>query len=192
VATENAVILVDLVNDMVAPDGKLARRGYHDFITRHGVAASLQRMLKFARDKGWLIVHVRVGFLPSYVEHPATSPLFGAARQFGALRLGDAGTEFNDIARPAAGEPIITKTRVSPFFGTNLESVLRNNGVKSVYIAGVGTDMAVQSTARDAHDRDFAVHILADCCGASTDEDHQNSIKTLSKIGKIVDVSQLQ
>jgi hypothetical protein len=37
-----------------------------------------------------------------------------------------------------------------------------------------------------------AVHILTDCCGASSDEDHHNPIKTLSKIGKIVDVGQLQ
>jgi ureidoacrylate peracid hydrolase len=190
-ANENAIILIDLVNDMVAPDGKLARRGYHDFITRHGVTESLARSLKFARDAGWLVVHVRVGFSPSYAEHPPASPMFGAAKQFNALRLGDPGTEFNGIARPVAGECVITKSRVSAFFGTNLESLLRINGVRNVYIAGVGTDMAVQSTARDAHDRDFAVHILADCCGASTDDDHDTSIRTLSKIGKIVSAGQL-
>jgi len=190
-AAENAIILIDLVNDMVAPDGKLARRGYHDFITRHGVAAALARALGFARGAGWLVVHVRIAFSPSYAEHPAGSPLFGAAKQFGALRAGDAGTEFNEIARPEAGETVITKTRISAFFGTNLESLLRNNGVRNVFIAGVGTDMAVQSTARDAHDRDFAVHILADCCGAGSDEDHTVSINTLRKLGKIVESGQL-
>jgi len=191
VTTENAVILVDLINDMVAPDGKLARRGYHDFIVRHGVADSLARALKFARQSDWKIIHVRVGFSPTYAEHPPTSPLFGAAKQFNALQLGDPGTEFNDIALPAQGESIIVKSRISAFFGTNLESLLRVNGIRNVYIGGVGTDMAVQSAARDAHDRDFAVHILADCCGAGSDDDHQTSIRTLSKIGKIIDAGQL-
>jgi nicotinamidase-related amidase len=191
-ASDNAVILIDLINDMVAQDGKLARRGYYDFITRHEVGKSLQRLLKRARENGWLVVHVRIGFSPSYVEHPAGSPLLGGAKQFKALCLGEPGTKFNAIAKPADGEIVITKNRVSAFYGTNLESVLRTNGVKNIYVAGVGTDMAVQAAARDAHDRDFAVYVVGDCCGAGSDVDHQNSLQTLSKISKVVNVDDIR
>lgn len=185
-AAENALVLIDLINDMVSADGKLAKRGYHDFVARNNVDKSLATLLKAARSKGWLIVHVRVGFSKSYAEMPSNSPLFSSAKQFQALGQGTPGNDFNAIAKPEDGEVTISKNRVSPFFGTNLELTLRANGIKNVYLAGVSTDLAVQSAARDAHDRDFNVFVVADCSVAGTEEEHNAALGTLKKISKVV------
>ena len=189
--TENALILIDFINDIVHQDGKLAKKGYHDFTVRHKTPNALQATLEHARAKGWLVCHVRVGFLPTYVDHPSHSPLFGAAKQYRALCQNEWGTEFNEIALPSEKEPIVQKSRVSAFYNTNLDTILRINGTRNVYIAGVATDLAVEAAVRDAHDRDYLAYVISDCCAAASDEDHQKALTTLSKVAKVVNSKNL-
>jgi nicotinamidase-related amidase len=59
------------------------------------------------------------------------------------------------------------------------------NEVEDVYLCGVATDLVVESAARDSHDRDFNVFVIDDCCGAGSDEEHQNGISTSAKISNI-------
>ena len=51
---------------------------------------------------------------------------------------------------------------------------------------GVSTNMAVELTAREAHDRDYLVEIVEDACAARTKESHDISIKVLSSFSKII------
>jgi nicotinamidase-related amidase len=131
------------------------------------------------------VFHIRIGFSSDYKEHPENSPLFGAAKVAGALQLGSWGTEFHPKAGPVEGEAVITKHRVSAFFSTPLDLLLRTHGVRELLVCGVATDLAVQAAARDAHDRDYAVTVIADCCAAAADEDHEQSLKTIAKFAKI-------
>jgi len=180
-----ALLLIDFVNDIVHPTGKLAGKGYPAYCAEHSVLPNARKLLDSFRKNQDTIVHVRVGFSPDYREQPVLSPLFGAANKFGALMLGAFGNEFCDPLKPLDGETQIVKHRVSAFFGTPLELLLRNKGVTELYICGVATDLAVQSAARDAHDRDFVVTVVKDCCGAGNEEDHNSSLITLKKIAKV-------
>lgn len=184
--TQNALILVDLINETVHPEGKLASKGYADFDSRYGTLDRIQKLLQYARNQQYAVIHVGLGFSPDYKEQPENSPLFGSAKKFGAVKLGDWGTEFHPKTAPAEGEACLTKHRVSAFFGTALDTILRVYGVKNVIIAGCATDMAVQSTIRDAHDRDFLCTIISDCCIAASDEDHEHSLRLLSKVARII------
>ena len=83
------------------------------------------------------------------------------------------------------------KPRVSAFYGTDLEPLLRANKVERLALAGVSTAWAVQATARDAHDRDYQVVIVEDACAAASEEEHQASMKLLSQIAKVVEVEDL-
>jgi len=105
--------------------------------------------------------------------------------------LGGFGGEFCDELKPLDGETQIVKHRVSAFFGTPLELLLRNKGVTELYVCGVATDLAVQAAVRDAHDRDFIVTVVADCCGAGNEEDHNHSLIPLRKISKVVTLSEI-
>ena len=51
--------------------------------------------------------------------------------------------------------------------------------------------MAVQSAARDAHDRDFACRVVGDCCLAASDEDHQQTLRLLAKLARIVTLDEV-
>jgi nicotinamidase-related amidase len=186
-----ALVLVDFINEIVDPTGRLAGRGYAVFVDRHATLDNVRRLLGLARDSGFLIVHVRVGFSASYAEHSDTSPLLVAAKKFGALQLGTWATEFHPKAAPLSNEPILTKHRISAFYGTSLDLTLRANRIHELLICGVSTDLAVQSAARDAHDRDYVVTVVSDCCAAANDEDHEHSLRTLAKIAAVTPVGNL-
>lgn len=100
------------------------------------------------------------------------------------------GTEFAEVVSPVPGDIVLVKHRVSAFYVTNLDLLLRARGIRDLYIAGVSTDLAVEAAARDAHDRDYNVIVLSDCCAAA-DEDHKNSIRTLKKIASVKQVGEL-
>lgn len=184
-AAERALLSIDFINEIIHPEGRLAGKGYADFNYEHGVLDHAAEALTEARGRGDLVVHVKVGFSPTYAEWPEASPLFGAAKQFQALQLGTWATEFHDDVLPLESETVVTKHRVSAFYGTPLEAILRNQGVKEVTIMGVATDLAVQAAARDAHDRDFAVTVLGSCCAAASMEDHQAALNLLEKIAGV-------
>ncbi len=189
-----ALVSLDWVNDIVDPKGQHAARGFADFAARHGTLARVARALALFRDAGAFIVHVRVGFSPGFPELPTTLPstsLFRGARAAGSLALGTWATEFVSAAAPRGEELVLVKHRASAFHGTALDVVLRARGVTRLFLSGVSTDMAVEATARTAHDLDYAVTILADCCAAASDEDHRNSLRFLAKIAAVVDLAEL-
>ena len=80
-----------------------------------------------------------------------------------------------------SGDFDIVKHRVSPFYSTSLEAILRANGIRRIYGSCVSTNAVVQATVREGHDRDYEMVVLEDaCCGLSTDE-HESAIKSLQR-----------
>lgn len=183
--SKKALILIDFINEIVHPDGKLAGKGYPDFIKENNTKEALGGLLEKFRANGDLIIHVGVGFLPNYKDHPSKSPLFGAAKKFGALNSAEWGCEFVDYATPTDDEAVVRKTRVSAFHNTNLETILRANAIDALFIAGCATDLAVQSAVRDAHDRDYDVTVVLDACAAANADDHKLSIEVMKKIATV-------
>ena len=189
-ASENALLLIDFINDIVDPKGKVSGKGYADFDARHGSLNRVSELLGHARGKDFAVIHVGVGFSADYKEQPEASPIFGGAKKFGVLQRANWGTEFHAKVTPLANEATLTKHRVSAFFGTPLELLLRTYGVRNLYVVGCATDMAVQSAIRDAHDRDFECTVIGDCCIAANDEDHEQTLRLLAKVARIITLEQ--
>ena len=185
-ASHRGIVCIDFINEIVDPKGKLARKGYALFDEHHGTLDTVQNFLQSARKKQLPVFHVRIGFSPDYMEHPKNSPLFGAAKTAGALQIGSWGTEFHPKVRPIEAEAVVTKHRVSAFFATSLDLLLKTYGVNELLVCGVATDLAVEAAVRDAHDRDYTVTVVADCCVAATDADHEQGLKTLTKLAKVL------
>jgi biuret amidohydrolase len=185
-----ALLSIDLIKEIVHPDGKLSGKGYSDYAFRHNTLSNIREVYAKARTSKLLLVHVKLGYSSSYSEHSADSLLLGGAKSFRALQLDSWGTEFVEAAMPEEGESVIIKHRISAFYGTNLEILLRAHAIDEIYIVGVATDLAVESAARDAHDRDYSVTVISDCCVAASDADHLNSCKTLKKISNVVTIDE--
>lgn len=184
--TTKAVLAIDFIHEIIGVDGKLAAKGYRAFAETHGTLDAAAVLLSDARHAGDAVIHIRLGFAQGYVDHPAGSPLLGAAANFGILMADTPSTEIIDELKPSADDLCFTKKRISAFYGTGLELTLRTLGVTTVTIAGVATDLAVQSAARDAHDRDFEVVVASDACAAANEDDHAQALSNLAKIATVI------
>jgi nicotinamidase-related amidase len=182
---KNAIICIDFINEIVGASGKLAGKGYRDFVTRHNTLANLAREQAAMRASGGSVIHVHLGFAPDYSDHPQSSPLLGGARAAGILKLGTPSTEITPEVAPLDGDIVLVKKRISVFYGTELERTLRDLSIGKISLAGVATDLAVQSAARDAHDRDFEVEVIANCCAAANDADHEAALITMKKFAAV-------
>jgi len=180
-----ALILIDFINEIVHDNGKLASKGYSDFVKENDVFQNLSFAIQKARENNILIVHVKVGFSENYNEQPKSSPLFGKANEFQVLKLNSWATEFHEQIDVKDSDIILTKHRVNAFYGTPLDLILKNNKISSILVAGVATDLAVSNAVRDAHDRDYQVTILEDCCAAANGEDHETALLSLKKVAAV-------
>jgi nicotinamidase-related amidase len=184
-ARRAALLVMDLINEIVHPDGKYAGEGYLEQVTRRGVLEHAAEAISRARAAGIPVVYVVVGFSPDYREWPPTSPVFASARDDQRIVLGTWATQVHDSLRPLDGEPVIVKHRLSPFHGTNLDEVLRGYGVDTLLLTGVTTELVVLSTAREAHDRDYYVEVLEDATATADDDLHAAALKVIARSATI-------
>ena len=184
-----ALIVLDLENDLIHPDGKLPFNA--QMVADNHVIDKANTAIRWARQHDFLIVFVRVGFTKHYVECPATSPVFGYAKQAQALQLNTWGTEFDKNLDVRLDDVIVTKHRISAFYATPLQAILSARQIQQVVLCGVSTDFAVQSTAREAHDRDYGVTIVQDACAGNSFEEHHNTLKLLGKFSALMNSDDL-
>jgi nicotinamidase-related amidase len=71
---------------------------------------------------------------------------------------------------PQPGELVLTKRRVGPFSTTNLDEVLKKQGIETLVLMGISTSGCVLSTVRWAADIDYQLIVLSDCCADRDDE----------------------
>lgn len=186
---KSVLLVIDFINDIVDTKGKIA--GAAEFVKDNHVIKNANQVIQFSRQNNIPAVFIKVGFHAGYPECPEHSPIFGYAKKQDALQLNTWGTEFHSTLNKNPDDLVIIKNRVSAFYATSLEAYLRANQIENLFICGVSTDMAVQLTAREAHDRDYKVTIIADACGAGSKENHENSLKLLQRIATIINTNEL-
>jgi len=179
--SDSIYLVLDMENDLVHADGPNGKAAYGEQVRGRGILDNTRRALDKARAAGILIGFVRVGFSPDYRECPPNSPIFSGARKNGIFKLGEWGTEVHPDLGQQPGDFDIVKHRVSPFYATGLEAILRAHGVKRIYCSGISTNAVVQATVREGHDRDYEMVVLEDCCCGVSAEEHDNAIKGLQR-----------
>lgn len=83
---------------------------------------------------------------------------------------------------PLADELVIDKNASSAFNGTGIDQLLRNLGLKTLVIAGMATDMCVETTARDAADRGYNVIVVEDAVATFFPEHHRAALSALARV----------
>lgn len=187
--TKKALIMVDYINDIVHPQGKIASCA--QMLGEKNIIEKCNSTLDMARKNNYVIIWIKVGFSHDYSEVSDNSPIFKGAKTKQALIQYTWGTELIDGLEYKEGELVIFKNRINPFYATNLELILRVKNVEQIYLAGVATEWAIEAAARDAHDKDFIVSIIEDMCASHSIEAHNASITTMSRIAKIINSQDL-
>jgi nicotinamidase-related amidase len=122
------------------------RRPTWDVVSHPGVAGDAQRLIDAARDAGDLVVWV-------LHSEPGTGNVFDP--ELGFVRP-------MDELKPAAGEPILTKTSRNAFTTTNLAQLLTERGIRHLVICGIQTEQCCETTARVAADLGYEVTFVTE------------------------------
>jgi nicotinamidase-related amidase len=178
-------LVLDMENDLVHEDGPNGKAPYGEQVRARGIIENTRRALDKARAATLRVGFVRVGFSPDYRECPANSPIFSNARKNGIFKLGEWGTQIHPALGQQPTDFDIVKHRVSPFYGTDLEVILRTHGVRRIYCSGISTNAVVQAAVREGHDRDYEMVLLEDCCCALSGEEHDGAIKSLQRFCQV-------
>src|ERR1700722_7424642 len=197
-----ALVLIDMQRDFVAPDGLFGQLGVDLSMYAESVPR-LAFLLDAARRAAVLVIHVQNTTLPDRMSDSPAQIRFNLRMHAGKrpdevpLRYsveGTPGHAFVQELTPDAGEPVVRKYRSSAFWGTNLELLLRSNGIRTVVIGGCTTEGCVESTARDAMFNDLYVVIAADGVASDDREQHEASMLLMqhrfdiATAGEIADV----
>lgn len=186
---KTALLICDLQNDFVHPDGAYGRAG----LGTPGITALPDRLKPLAeriRTGGGWIVQTQFTLVPGRGGEPLISPHLLMLRPF--LRKGDFcpgawGHQMVDALQPA--DLSVEKVAYSAFYMSRLEWVLRRCGITRLLACGIVTNGGVASTVREAHVRDFDVTVLEDGCAAFTAAVHETAIEALRPVCRVASIA---
>ncbi len=167
-AKETAVVLIEFQNEFCKEGGKL-----HELVSgeieRQGTIENGAKLAEAAREKGCLVIHAPFVFDEKWADEKCVCGILAGAKEGGAFRPGDWGTEFIDEMQPKEGDIVIEgKRALSGFSNTGLAEVLEKHGIKNVVCAGFLSNVCVESTARSAYDLGYKVQIAKDATAATS------------------------
>ena len=183
------VLALHYQNDQLHPEGRIRVGLSEDDPARARLIAAAGRLLAGARARGWPIIHVRMAFRPDYADLARNTPIFRKTAEIGAVRDGHWGSEFFAELAPldSPREFAFKHNRISAFYGTELEALLRLLDARQLVIGGIATHSVVESTVRDAADRGYEVTVAADACAAAGTA-HSNALASMRLIAEVGDV----
>lgn len=128
------------------------------------ITGKVTNAIAFARSQNIPVLFVVVGFRPGMPEVSMNNKILSASKERSANVNMDELMKIDNAVTPIQGEIVITKRRVSAFTGSDLEVVLRAQGIQHIILTGVATSGVVLSTLREAADKDYRITVLSDCC----------------------------
>jgi nicotinamidase-related amidase len=136
--------------------------------------------IEAARASSIPVIYVTVGFRPGSPEISPNNKIFAAVKQrqssSSALAMS---MEVHPAIAPQPTDIVVTKRRVSAFSGSDLDMILRAQGISHLVLCGIATSGVVLSTLREAADKDYQLTVLSDCC---FDGDEEVQRVLLSKV----------
>jgi nicotinamidase-related amidase len=187
---ETALLICDLQNDFLHPDGAYGRAGQ----SAPAIAALPARVAPLAqalRAKGGWIASTHFTLVPGRGGEPFISEHLRVLRPF--LRKGDfapGGWGHAIVGELAPVDLAVEKVGYDAFYQTRLEWVLRKAGIRHLLVCGIVTNGGVASTVRGAHVRDFEVTLLEDGCAAFSEEVHRTAVAALRPVARVSTIAE--
>jgi ureidoacrylate peracid hydrolase len=179
---KTALLIVDLQNDFLHPEGAYARAGQ----SSPEIAVLPERIKPVAdalRAAGGWIISTQFTLVPGKGGEPFISAHLKQIRPFlrkGDFAPGEWGHSLVSALQPA--DIIVEKVAYSAFYQTRMEFCLHKAAIETLLICGIVTNGGVASTLRSAHVRDFHTILLSDGCAAFSTEIHDTAVNSLSAI----------
>ena len=142
------------------------------------VTPNIQRMQKACREKGVDVIFLRIASLVEDCKDVAA--VHKRLELFAPV--GSKEAEILDEIKPLENEAVITKGCSGVFNGTNFDQILANMGIKNLIFCGVATSYCVETSVRDAGDRNYNAILIDDACAGQTEELDRFTMETLDDV----------
>jgi ureidoacrylate peracid hydrolase len=171
--SETALIIVDMQNAYASPGGYLDLAGF-DIKGAPPAIARIKEAAAAARAAGMPVIYFQNGWDPDYVEAGGPgSPNWHKSNALKTMRakpdlqgklLAKGGWDYEIVQElpPQKGDIVVSKPRYSAFYNTNLDSLLRARGIRSLIFTGIATNVCVESTLRDSFFLEYFSVVLHD------------------------------
>jgi nicotinamidase-related amidase len=187
-----ALVIIDMQRDFLEPGGFGAALG-NDVSRLQAAVGPCQAVLDAARNHGIMIIHTREGHRPDLsdapphkVERGDPKNRIGAHGPMGRILVrGEPGHDIIPELYPIGDEPVIDKPGKGAFYQTDLELMLHNHGIDTLFVCGVTTEVCVNTTIREANDRGFRCIALSDCCASYFPQFHEAGLAMIKAQGGI-------
>ena len=189
-ADSTAVVVVDMQNDFLAPDGFFARVGV-DVTPVTGIVPAIARVVASARAADVPVIYTRMWnkadeMLPAL--HRILPRRDRDTARTATCVEGTPGAQIVDALAPLDGDAIVDKTQYSAFFRTDMEDVLARLGVDTVVVTGATTNVCVDSFVRDAYFRGMDVVLVEDAVASYEQQLHDATIRNVDLLfGAVAD-----
>lgn len=181
------LVIVDLQNDFLAPEGAYARG---NTVSQEALLlpARVAPVAEAVKQHQGLVTASLFTLWPDTQGQPMISPHLLERRPF--LRAGDFAPGSWGQANVDAIAPwvdvAVCKVAYSAFFNTQLDWLLRRAGVNTVAVCGIVTNGGVASTVRDAHMRDYRTIVLSDGCATFSQTAHQAALTDMASVADVM------
>ena len=188
---KTALLLCDLQNDFLHPDGAYGRNG----MSKPEISALPDRLKpvadKIKSNNGW-VISTHFTLVEGKNGTPFISEHLRELRPFlgeGDFKSGSWGHDIIDTLSPV--DIKIEKIAFSAFYMSRLDWVLKKIDVDNLVFAGIVTNGGVASTLRDAHVRDYHSFLLSDGCAAFNLDTHETAVAALAPVAEICTCSKI-
>lgn len=181
-AAAAALIVVDMQNGFLDPAGSCVKAGFPAGVLSTAVEPC-RRVIAAARAARVPIVYTRYTYRADFRDGGfMLREKFPMLVGVGALIDGSWDQAIVPALEPAPADFIVDKNRPSAFLGTPLESYLSGLGVREVVVCGVTTNCCVETTVRDAAQRDIRTFVVTDACAEWDLERHTVALRGMEML----------
>ena len=179
-AGRTALIVVDMQNAFCTDDGSIAKIGL-DISMLKAAIEPCRRLIDAARTSGVPVIYTRYIFRSDYADGGVlVKYLLPALGESDHLAAGTNDIEVVDALSPRSSDYVVDKNRPSGFYATGLEPILNGLDIDSLVVCGVTTNCCVETTVRDASQRDYKTFIVTDATGELEQDRHDFAINTMA------------
>jgi|SRR5271155_228685 len=188
----SALIIVDMQNDFLHPDGGFARKAREhpeaniDMAFLRGTIPQVRRLADAFRSVGRPVVYVACGVKPDYSDAAFPYWRIGVGPSSGNgtfIVEGTWGAQIVDELKPREGEHLVIKKGFGGFApSTPLDTILRNMGVTTCVITGVTTCVCVSTTVRGGVEHNYRMILVSDAVAEVSREAHDAELRTMDRL----------
>ncbi len=184
-----ALMVVDMQNGFCHDDGSVNKVGLPAARLQPAIEPCVQ-LIAAARLVGIPIIYTRYVYRPDYTDGGVmVHELIPDLKNGHCLAAGTWDVEVLDELAPVNADYIIDKNRPSAFFATGLEPVLKGLAISDLVVCGVTTNCCVETTVRDASQRDYRTFVVQDAVAEYEDDRHVVALKSMGMLfAKLVNV----